>query len=88
LHRYEGLGVKEVLSFLKDNHQQVFDYLPEPKLELPKTPKQWICNISASIIGEPFNKWVRQQVEARHEKVSVKKDLMIKMDPEIAKVFK
>ena len=71
LHRYEGLGVKEVLGFLKANHRQVYDYFPEPKLELPKTPKQWICNIGASVIGENFNKWVRAQVEARHQKVSV-----------------
>lgn len=77
-----------MLTFLKANHRQVFDYYPEPKLELPKTPKQWICNIAASVIGEHFNKWVRRQVELRHQKVSVQKDLMIKMDPEIAKIFK
>ena len=80
--------MKEILGFLRQGHPQVFNYLPEPKIELPKTPKGWVCNIIASVLGETFNKWVRKQVEARHQRVSVQKDLMIKMDPEIAKVFR
>ena len=62
--------------------------MPEPKLEIPKTPKQWICNIIASVLGEVFNKWVKKQIENRHSKVAVQKDLMIQMDPEIAKIFR
>ena len=80
--------MKDVMAFLDESHSHVYRYLPDRKLELPKTPKQWICNIVASVVGEPFGKWVKKQVETRHEKVSVKKSIMISMDPEIAKVFK
>ena len=73
---------------MTESHPEVFDYLPEKNIELPKTPKQWVCNIIASVIGEPFNKWVAKQVDHRHQKVAVAKDLMIKMDPEIARVFR
>ena len=39
MYRYEGLGVKEIRQYLDDNHPEVYAYLPEPSLELPKTPK-------------------------------------------------
>ena len=39
IYRYEGLGVKEILAYLDDNHRHVFKYLPDSKIELPKTPK-------------------------------------------------
>ena len=58
-NRYECLGVKEILAFIKENHRSVYAYYPEPKIELPKTPKQWISNVAASVLGETFNKWVR-----------------------------
>ena len=37
--QYDGLGVKEIRQFLDDEHPEVYAYLPEPNLELPKTPK-------------------------------------------------
>ena len=85
--RYEGLGVKEILQLLTDRYPMVYQYLPEPELELPKTPKQWIGNVCASILQSSFSNWVKEQVETRHDKAAVKKDLMINMDPEIAKIF-
>ena len=87
-HRYEGLGIKEIQTFLDDNHPEVYEYLPEPSLELPKTPKQWLANVCATVLHEEFSKWVKQQVELRHDKVAVKKDMMIKMDPEMAQIFR
>ena len=37
--RYEGLGIKEIRKYLDENHPEVYAYLPEPNIELPKTPK-------------------------------------------------
>ena len=79
--------MKEIRQFLDDAHPQVYDYLPEPNIELPKTPKQWLANVCATILKDKFSNWVKAQVAARHDKVAVKKDLMIQMDPEIAKIF-
>ena len=59
-HRYEGLGVKDIRKFLDDNHPEVYQYLPEPQIELPKTPKQWFGNVCATILKEKFSEWVRQ----------------------------
>ena len=65
----------------------MYEYLPEPVLELPKVPKQWLANVCATILKEKFSDWVKKQVKARHQKVMVKKDLGIKMDPEMAAIF-
>ena len=56
-------------------------------MELPKTPKQWIANMCATVLEDLFAKWVKAQVDKRHQKVAVQKDLMIDIDPEIARVF-
>ena len=88
LIRYDGLAVKDIIEWADTWHPVIFDYLPHRKLELPKTPKQWVVNVFATILKENFIKWVDEQVDARHAKVAKEKDLMIKMDPEMAKVFR
>ena len=87
VYRYEGLGVREIRQFLDSNHPEVYQYLPEPNLELPKVPKQWLGNVCATLLEEKFTDWVKFQVEARHDKVSIKKDIMIQLDPEMARIF-
>ena len=73
---------------MDDHHPEVYAYLPEPSLELPKTPKQWLANVCATVLHEEFSKWVKDQVEVRHDKVSVKKNIMIQMDPEMEQIFR
>ena len=86
--RYEGLGVREIREYLDYFHPEVYEYLPEPALELPKTPKQWIANVCASVLKAEFANWVKNQVDIRHNKVADKKDIMIQMDPQMAQIFK
>ena len=57
-------------------------------MELPKTPKQWVANVCATVLKENFTKWVEEQVDKRHAKVAKERDMMINMDVEMAKVFK
>ena len=52
--------MKEIRQFLDDNHPEVYLYLPEPSLELPKVPKQWLANICASLLEDKFNSWVKE----------------------------
>ena len=40
-----------------------------------------------SIVGDEFAKFVKEQIETRNEKVAVKRDLFIHLDPEVAKAF-
>ena len=69
--QYDGLGVKEIRQFLDEKHPHVYEYLPEPNLELPKTPKQWLANVCQTVLKESFSNWVKDQVKARHAKVMV-----------------
>ena len=75
-------------EFLDKNHPEVYVYLPDPELELPKVPKEWFGNVCASVLEGKFASWVKQQIDQRHKKVASNGDLMIEMDQEMAEVFK
>ena len=85
--QYEGLGIKDIRQYLDEKHPEVYHYLPEPSLELPKVPKQWLANVCATVLKEEFTQWVKDQQDGRHLKVAEKGDVMIQMDPEVKKVF-
>lgn len=31
-----------------------------------KVPRQWVINIAYSVIGEPFNAWVKDEIATRN----------------------
>ena len=39
------------------------------------------------LIGDEFEIWMRKKIDERNEKLAKDKDLMISVDPEIARVF-
>ena len=53
-----------------------------------KLPRQWIINVIYSVIGKPFRQWVSEAIKKRNAKLADKRDLMIELDPEIAKAFR
>ena len=55
--------------------------------ELRKFPRQYICNVIHTVVGEPFAKWVSNRVTARNTKVAVVHNLNIKLDPRVAAAF-
>jgi len=55
----------------------MYEYLPEPNLELPKVPKQWLSNMCCTVLKESFTNWVKDQIKERHKKVMIQKDLGI-----------
>ena len=69
--------MKEIRQFLDDKHPEMYEYLPEPNLELPKVPKQWLANMCTSVLKDSFTNWVKEQIKVRHKKVMVQKDLAI-----------
>ena len=81
LNRYKGLFLKNIGEFLA-SYPEVIDYLPDEK-ERFKLPKQWIVNITYTIAGDDFAEWVKEAIETRNRKVTIEKDLMIDMDPDI-----
>ena len=56
-----------------------YRYLPGGK-ELRKTPKQWICNVLATIAGKPFVDWIKFRINERNAQVVKDRNLGIPMD--------
>ena len=50
--QYEGLYLKDIAEFAVQ-HPNIAAYMPDDP-DLPKTPKQWIINVCATVIGKPF----------------------------------
>lgn len=44
-------------------------------------------NIAYSLCGDSFAKWISDQMNARNQKVTIEKDLLINIDPRIYNVF-
>ena len=53
---YENLTKVCIGEFVM-KHPVIHDYLPDAP-DLAKTPKQWVVNICATVIGQPFKDWV------------------------------
>ena len=52
-----------------------------------KLPRQFLCNVAYTKIGKAFQDFVTTTLDKRHYEMAEKKDLLIAMDSEIAKVF-
>ena len=66
--QYKSLTVEKILEFICDL-PDIASFLPDD-IDLPKTPKQWIINVCAAVIGRPFKNWVSQRVEDRNEQMA------------------
>ena len=83
---YKGLGINDIAAFLSNGHRNLYNYLPD-RQEIRKVPKEWTCNVIATVLGGVFTGWVRNRIEERNEAVKEQKDLNIDMDPELAAVY-
>ena len=55
--QYEGLYLRDIAEFC-EQHPNIANYMPDEP-DLPKTPKQWIINVCAAVLGQPFKAWVK-----------------------------
>ena len=62
-------------------------YYPQDNKEVMRLPKQWICNVAATVIGDPFRDWVSEQIKNRNHSMAVTKNLFVEMDPDIFQAF-
>ena len=83
--QYEGLGIKEMTTFLQD-HQQVAQWLPDMQ-EIPRLPKDFLANVAFTVVQGPFGNWVKQMITARNAKLATDQQLNIEVDPELADAF-
>jgi hypothetical protein len=82
---YEGLSIECILDQCK-TWPHIFKWLPHEK-DLPKVPKQWLCNVIFTVIGEPFSDFVQAKIEERNAKRASTGAGLIELDPEIAAAF-
>ena len=82
---YENLALKLIYAYF-EQHREVLEFLPDGK-ELLKTPKAWICNVGATVIGEPFQVWVGERIKERNETVTKERSMLIQMDERVAAAF-
>ena len=60
--------------------------MPEER-DLPKLPRSWLANLIYTVVGDEFREWVAEKIRERNDKIASKNDLMIELDPAIAKAF-
>jgi hypothetical protein len=56
--QYETLSLKKIHGFI-ENFEQCYDYYPASKIEIDRLPKQFVINVAYTVLGEPFNEWVK-----------------------------
>ena len=61
--------------------------LPEKDEETKKFCKSYICNIVYTLVGDQFKLWVMGEIERRNTTIAEKQNLLVHMDPQIAKAF-
>ena len=50
-------------------------------------PRQYICNVVYTLVGQPFKDWVMQRCDERNEKLANDHNTAIKLDPRIAAAY-
>ena len=61
--------------------------LPAKEEEILKLPREYIGNLIYTIVGEPFQEWVKDRVEQRNAKLKKEQKQDIEMDPEVLRIF-
>jgi hypothetical protein len=52
-----------------------------PSKEITKLCRGYLSNVIYTVMGEPFQQWVHQQVNIRNQKVALEGNNVISMDP-------
>ena len=84
---YENLKLEDFVQLVRD-HPFVAMCLPDREKEMIKMGRTYLINVLYTRLGEKFKVWVDQRVEQRHLKVKEEQKKWIKLDPEMAKIFK
>ena len=63
--QYDGLSVEKMLLFL-DQFEPMHTHLPDQRQEILKLPRQFIINVAATVVGEPFLEFVKKAIADRN----------------------
>ena len=85
--QFPGITVEAMLIFARD-YPEVFEVFPQERLEIDTLHRQYVANVIYTIAGNAFSRWIDGKLKERNQKLMQDKNLNIKMDPEIYKIFK
>ena len=83
--QYESLSISRILEQARKT-PEINAFLPEDR-DMHKVPRQWLINVAYTILGDPLRDWVKEEIVNRNEELAQKQNLLIEMDPEIARAF-
>jgi hypothetical protein len=84
---FTGLSQADMLNWAR-KYPEVAQALPKETAEVENLHRGYVANVIYTIVGDNFKDWVDKKLKERTKKMAEDKDLNIKMDPQIYKIFK
>ena len=79
---YSGLSIQKIIE-KASQFTEAMRYLPDHE-DQARISRQWCCNVINTVVGQLFADWVEARCNERNEKLAIKNDFLIAMDPAIA----
>ena len=83
---FESLSTLKMLEWAQD-YPEVFEILPRDQGEIQSLHRQYIANVIFYVAGKKFTDWIDEQLKKRTQKITQDRNLSIRMDPDIFKVY-
>ena len=83
--QYDNLTLDHILDFGL-GFPAVVKCLP-PLREIRKMPRQYICNVIYTLVGEPFATWVSERCKDRNQRFQESKGLEVKLQTRVAEAL-
>ena len=86
---FDSLSIEDFIEYAEGHpNREAMRALPSERKEILKLPRSYIGNVIRSIIGQEFEDWVREKVNARNRRVQDEREVSILMDPAIEQIFR
>lgn len=84
--QYENLSMSKILDYLSQ-YEAMHQHLPSEEHEIAKLPRNWVINVGATVVGQPFIGWCAERVLKRNREMAKNNNLLIRMEPKLAEAF-
>ena len=84
--QYENLSMQKILAYLAQ-YEAMHLHMPAENHEINKLPRGWVINVGATVVGQPFIDWVQKGIAERNAAMAKERNLLIKMNPQLAAAF-
>ena len=84
--QYDSLSLEKIFALILKNKREILRFLPDER-DLLSLPRQYVLNVIYTLEGKDFADFIKEKIAERNDSLAKKQDLMIEMDPEIARAF-